>query len=151
MKVALDTNILAYAEGTNGVEMRDKALDLVQALPSGSVVLPTQVLGELFNVLVLKAKKPAASARTAILGWRDAYPLSETSATVMVNAVDLATDHRFRIWDAVVLAATAEAGCRLLLSEDLHDGFTLRGVTATNPFGPTRHPLLEVLLAGRDS
>ncbi len=42
MKVALDTNILAYAEGTNGVEMRDKALNLVQKLPGGSVVLPTQ-------------------------------------------------------------------------------------------------------------
>ena len=151
MKVALDTNILAYAEGTNGVEMRDKALDLVQALPGGSVVLPTQVLGELFNVLVLKAKRPAESARSAILGWRDAYPLSETSANVMVNAVDLATDHRLRIWDAVILAATAEAGCRLLLSEDLQDGFTWRGVTATNPFGTTRHPLLEVLLAGRDA
>jgi predicted nucleic acid-binding protein len=151
VKVALDTNILAYAEGTNGIEMRDKALDLVQRLPSGSVVLPTQVLGELFNVLVLKAKRPAASARTAILGWRDAYPFSETSTAVMVNAVDLATDHRLRIWDAVILAATAEAGCRLLLSEDLHDGFTWRGVTVTNPFGPIMHPLLEVLLDGRDS
>ena len=151
MKVALDTNILAYAEGTNGVEMREKALELVQSLPSGSVLIPTQVLGELFNVLVLKAKRPAASARTAILGWRDAYPLSETSATVMVNAIDLAADHRLRIWDAVILSATAEAGCRLLLSEDLQDGFTWRGVTATNPFGLTRHPLLDVLLAGSDS
>jgi predicted nucleic acid-binding protein len=151
VKVALDTNILAYAEGTNGVEMRDKALDLVEKLPGGSVVLPTQVLGELFNVLVLKAKRPAASARDAILGWQDAYPLSETSAIVMVNAIDLATDHRLRIWDAVILSATAEAGCRLLLSEDLQDGFTWRGVTATNPFGPTKHPLLDVLLGQTDS
>jgi predicted nucleic acid-binding protein len=151
VRVALDTNILAYAEGTNGSEMRDKALDLLQGLPSGSVVLPTPVLGELFNVLVLKAKRPAASARSAILGWRDAYPLSETSAAVMVDAVDLATDHRLRIWDSVILSATAEAGCRLLLSEDLQDGFTWRGVTATNPFGQTRHPLLEILLGQRQS
>jgi predicted nucleic acid-binding protein len=151
VKVALDTNILAYAEGTNGVEMRDKALDLLQRLPAGSVVLPTQVLGELFNVLVLKAKRPAASARTAILGWRDAFALSETSASVMVNAVDLATDHRLRIWDAVILAATTEAGCRLLLSEDLQDGFTWQGVTVTNPFGPTPDPLLAVVLGQPDS
>jgi predicted nucleic acid-binding protein len=151
VRVALDTNILAYAEGTNGVEMRDKALDLLQKLPSGSVVLPTQVLGELFNVLVLKAKRPAESARTAILGWRDAYAVSETSASVMVNAVDLATDHRLRIWDAVILAATAEAGCRLLLSEDLQDGFTWQGVTVTNPFGPTPSPLLAMVLAQSES
>ena len=147
MKVGLDTNILAYAEGTNGIAMRDKALDLVQALPVSSVVLPTQVLGELFNVLVLKAKRPAADARTAILGWRDAYPLSETSESVMINAIDLASDHRLRIWDAVILSATAEAGCRLLLSEDLQEGFTWRGVTTTNPFGASRHPLLDALLS----
>ncbi len=146
MKVVLDTNILAYAEGTNGIEMKEKALDLIQRLPTGSVVLPVQVLGELFNVLVLKAKKPAASARTAILTWRDTYPLSETSATVIVNAVDLAVDHHLRIWDSVILSATAEAGCRLLLSEDLQEGFTWQGVTVTNPFAATRHALLDALL-----
>ncbi len=146
MKVALDTNILAYAEGTHGVEMKEKALDLIQRLPAGSVVLPAQVLGELFNVLVLKARKPAAGARMAILTWRDAYALSDTSATVIVNAVDLAADHHLRIWDSVILSATAEAGCRLLLSEDLQEGFTWQGVTVTNPFAPAKHALLEALL-----
>jgi hypothetical protein len=76
--------------------------------------LPKGRASELLNVLVLKAKKPATSARTAILTWRDAYPLSETSATVMVNAVDLAADRNLRTWDSVILSATAEAGCRLL-------------------------------------
>jgi predicted nucleic acid-binding protein len=146
VKVALDTNILAYAEGTNGVEMKGKALDLLQRLPAGSVVLPTQVLGELFNVLVLKAKRPLTGARTAILTWRDAYPVSDTSAIVIVNAADLAADHKLRIWDSVILSATAEAGCRLLLSEDLQEGFTWRGVTVTNPFASTRHALLDALL-----
>jgi hypothetical protein len=28
MKIALDTNVLAYAEGANGTAMRDKALEL---------------------------------------------------------------------------------------------------------------------------
>ncbi len=69
MKVALDTNILAYAEGTNGAEMKNAALELIQDLPAGSIVLPVQTLGELFNVLVRKAEGPAASARTAILTW----------------------------------------------------------------------------------
>ena len=57
MKVALDTNILAYAEGANGSAMRDKALDLMQRLPSDVIVLPVQTLGELFNVLVRKVKQ----------------------------------------------------------------------------------------------
>lgn len=147
MQVALDTNVLAYAEGTNGAQMKEAALHLVERLPPGSIVLPVQALGELFNVLVLKAKRQVAAARAAILSWRDAYPVVDTSAAVMLNATDLATDHNFRIWDAVVLSAAAEAGCRLLLSEDLQDGFTWRGVTVTNPFASTRHVLLRALLA----
>jgi predicted nucleic acid-binding protein len=146
MKIALDTNVLAYAEGANGAARRDEALALIQRLPAGAVVLPVQTLGELFNVLVRKIKRRPAQARAAVLSWRDAYPVPETSAAAMVNATDLATDHDLTIWDSVVLAASAEAGCRLLLSEDLQEGFTWHGVTVTNPFSPALHPLLEALL-----
>ncbi len=150
MRIALDTNVLAHAEGIHGAAMRDKALELLQRLPAGAVVLPVQTLGELFNVLVRKAKRPPARAREAMLSWRDAYAVVETSATVMVNATDLASDHGLTIWDSVVLAASAEAECRLFLSEDLQEGFTWRGVTVTNPFAPTLHPLLAALLTERE-
>jgi predicted nucleic acid-binding protein len=146
VKVALDTNVLAYAEGTNGSRMKKAALQLIQRLPGGSIVLPVQTLGELFNVLVLKAKRPARNARSAILSWRDAYAVIDTSSAVMLNAADLATNHDLRVWDAVVLAAAAESECRLLLSENLQEGFTWRGVTVTNPFAVTRHALLGALL-----
>ena len=146
MKVALDTNVLAYAEGANGAAKRDKALELIQRLPPAAIVLPVQTLGELFNVLVRKARRRPAAARAAVLSWRDAYSTVETSATVIVSATDLASDHGLTIWDSVVLAASAEAECRLLLSEDLQAGFTWRGVTVTNPFGPVLHPLLAAML-----
>lgn len=147
MRVALDTNVLAYAEGTNGAPMREKALTLVRSLPPESVMLPVQTLGELFHVLVRKAKRRPTRARAAILTWRDAYPVIDTSATVMLGAADLASDHGLSIWDSVVLSAAAEAECRLLLSEDLQSGFTWRGVTVVNPFAETVHPLLEALLS----
>jgi predicted nucleic acid-binding protein len=146
--VALDTNVLAYAEGVSGAAMRARALDLVEKLPTGAALLPVQTLGELFNVLVRKARRSPAEGRAAILAWRDAFPLIETSASIMLAATDLAIDHRLGIWDAVLLAAAAAAGCRLLLSEDLQDGFTWNGVTVTNPFAPSRHLLLDSLLAG---
>lgn len=146
MRVALDTNILAYAEGVNGTERRTQALELLKRLPDHAVIVPAQALGELFNVLVTKAKRSREAARTAVLTWRDAYAVSDTSAMVVVNALDLARDHRMRIWDAVMLSVAAEADCRLLLSEDLQDGFTWRGVSVTNPFGSKRHRLLDALL-----
>src|SRR5689334_6778741 len=108
MKVALDTNILAYAEGTNGTGMRDKALEVVQRLPPASIVLPVQTLGELFHVLVRKARRRSSRARAAVLEWRDAFAVMETSPAVMISATDLASDHGLSIWDSVVLAAAAE-------------------------------------------
>src|SRR5580692_5448461 len=127
--------------------MRRTALELVDKLPEGAVLLPVQTLGELFNLLVRKAGRAPARARKAILSWRDAFSLIETSAEVMLAATDLATDHQLSIWDAVILSATAEAGCRLLLSEDLQEGFTWKGVTVTNPFSTPKHELLAALLA----
>lgn len=145
MKVALDTNILAYAEGVNGSSMKKAALDLVEKLPQDSVVLPVQVLGELFQVLVRKAGRSPVKARAAILGWRNAFTLMETSPAVLLAAVDLAVN-RFGIWDAVILCAAAEADCRLLLSEDMQDGFVWKGVTIANPFASAIHPLIQALL-----
>jgi predicted nucleic acid-binding protein len=146
VKIALDTNVLAYAEGVNDIEKRDIVLDLVRNLPQEAAVIPVQVLGELFNVLVRKAGRSRTDAREAMLGWRDTFPVIETSPEIMLAAADLATDHQFGIWDAVILSAASQAGCRLLLSEDLQDGFTWGGVTVANPFASPRHALLESLM-----
>ena len=145
--VALDTNILVYAEGLNGRPMRDKALQLLERLPEESTLLPVQALAELLYVLVRKAGRSRSTARQAVLGWGDTYPLIETSPSVLVTAMDLAVDHKLSIWDAVMLSAAADARCRLLLSEDLQDGFTWSGVTVTNPFKTPGHPILDRLLS----
>jgi hypothetical protein len=36
MRIALDTNLLVYAEAANGARMRDRALKLIQRLPPGA-------------------------------------------------------------------------------------------------------------------
>ena len=145
MRVAFDTNVLAYAEGLGDPPKQKAALALIERLSKNTAVIPVQVLGELFHVLVRKGRRSTADARTAILGWSDAFPLAETSPAIMLAAMDLATDHRLGIWDSVVLAAASHADCRLLLSEDLQDGFTWGGVTVANPFASTRHALLQTL------
>lgn len=146
MNVALDTNVLAYAEGINGTKQREAALAIIRKLPQEVCVVPIQVLGELFNVLVKKAGKSRSEARDALLSWRDAFSVVPTSPEILLAAADLASDHQLGIWDAVILSATAHAGCRLLLSQDLQDGFTWAGVTVVDPFASQPHPLLRALL-----
>ena len=144
--MAVDTNLLVYAEGVNGAEKKKHALEILKALPRSSVSIPIQVLGELFQVLVRKANRSPQQARNAILTWGDAFPLTDTTKSVILAAAELAPTHRLSFWDAVILASAAESDCRLLLSEDLQPGFTWHGVTVTNPFAASRHPLLESLL-----
>jgi predicted nucleic acid-binding protein len=146
MNVAVDTNVLAYAEGVNGVHHQHQAIALLQSLPPDTTLVPVQVLGELHAVLVRKARKSRPDAAAAVLSWGDAFPLIETSNDVLLAAMDLAHAHQLSIWDAVILSAAADARCRLLLSQDLQEGFTWRGVTVTNPFASSRHPLLDALL-----
>lgn len=146
MRLALDTNVLAYAEGVNGTAMQDPALRIISRLPAGEAFLPVQAIGELFYLLVRKAGRSAPQARSALLIWQDAFLLIETSRNVTLAAVDLASRHRFKIWDAVMLSAASSVGCRLLLSEDLQHGFTWNGVTVVNPFSKTPHALLAEAL-----
>lgn len=147
MNVALDTNVLVYAEGLNGKPAQRRALALIETLEPDSTLIPVQVLGELFSVLTRKAGRPRDKAAAAVLSWGDTFALIETSNDVLLAATDLASIHGLNTWDAVVLSAAADAHCRLLLSEDLQDGFTWRGVTVVNPFAAERHPLLRPLLS----
>lgn len=143
MRLALDTNVLAYAEGVNGAAARKAALGILEKLPQESTLIPVQALGELFAVLVRKAGRSPERARAAILGWQDAFPLIETSPSVLLAGADLAATHRLSIWDSVIVSAAAAAGCRLLLSEDLQSGFTWNGVTVVNPLSAKGQELME--------
>jgi len=46
VRVALDTNVLAYAEGVNGRDRKQATLRLFERLPQDAVVVPVQALGE---------------------------------------------------------------------------------------------------------
>jgi predicted nucleic acid-binding protein len=146
MRVAIDTNILAYAEGVGDIARRDATMELLSRLPPESVLIPVQVLGELFRVLTGKAKCPPDEARARILQWADSFEVADSSWSAFQSAFDLTADHGLQIWDALILSVTAENRCRILLTEDMQHGFTWRGVTVVNPYQIPSHPLLSSLL-----
>lgn len=87
-------------------------------------------MGELYRVLTGKAKRDPSEVREAILAWADSFEVTDSSWVAFQSALDLAADHGLQIWDALILSVAADNRCRLLLSEDLQNGFTWRGVTA---------------------
>jgi len=146
MKAALDTNIMAYAEGVGEKTRCQAARNLTQLLPATNVVIPDQTLGELYRVLTGKAGRSREDAREAILSWSTAFSVVDSTWESFQAAFDLTVDHSLQIWDALILSVAAANHCHLLISEDFQSGFTWRGVTVLDPFLEPSGNLLTDLL-----
>ena len=147
MKVGVDTNILFYAEGLDDAVRMNAARKLLARLPKSRLVIPVQVFGELFSLLVRKGRFPPAEARRRVGDLQRGCEAWSTTLPVFQAALDLAAAHALQLWDAVILAAVSEAGCDLLISEDYQHGLTLRGVMIVDPFRSPPHPRLGAMLA----
>nr|WP_247886856.1 PIN domain-containing protein [Azospirillum sp. SYSU D00513] len=131
----------------NDAERQVRALEIISALPESETTIPVQVMGEVLRALLAKGKWQRREPCDAVGSWRLVYHVQDTTDAVLTGAMDLIERHGFQVWDAIILAASAEAGCGLLLSEDMQDGFSWRGVTIANPFIDPVHPLLAAVLA----
>jgi predicted nucleic acid-binding protein len=145
MRICLDINILAYAEGLNKAASpprQEETIRLLSSLPAECIVIPGQVLGELFRVLTGKAGRSATDARAAVMQWADSHETVDTPWAAFQAAFDLTATAQFQMWDALIVSIAAENRCRILLSEDMQHNFTCRGVTIVNPYAVPTHPLL---------
>ena len=150
MRVALDSNILAYLAGVSRSAEDDgkiaKVRDLVSRLAeSVSLIAPTQTLGELFVVL-RRSGASADDVREVLLEFAEAFGTSASETRTTLSAADLVVDHKLQFWDALIITAAADAGCALLLSEDMQHGFVTRGLTIVNPLADKVHPKLTTLI-----
>lgn len=150
MRVALDSNILAYLAGVSRSTEDDGKIAKVRELVSRlaetvSLIAPAQTLGELFVVL-RRSGASAEEAREVLLEFAEAFGTSASETRTVLSAVDLVVDHKLQFWDALIVTAAADAGCALLLSEDMQHGFVTRGLTIVNPLTDNTHPKLAVLI-----
>ena len=137
MRVALDTNILACAEGVGDIERRMVATQSIRAIEDGKLFIATQALMELYNVLVRKGGLTPEDARERIAFWQVSANPVPTTPDVLTEAMELSVRHQFRIWDAIIVVTAGIAGCSALLTEDMHAGFVWRGTMLVNPFRRT--------------
>lgn len=107
---------------------------------------PAQTLGELFIVLH-RAGTPSEECRTILIEFTEALGSADSASRTALAAADLVVDHKLQFWNALIVTAAAEAGCTMLLSEDMQHGFVVRGLTIVNPLAEQPHPKLAALLA----
>jgi predicted nucleic acid-binding protein len=98
-------------------------------------VISVQVLNEFTNVLRRKLGRDWNEIEEAIEDIRAVLaPARPVTIDTHASAVTLSREHGFSFYDALIVASAVEAGCDLLLSEDLQHGRTVAGVAIQNPF-----------------
>lgn len=153
-RVAYDTNVLAYIAGVNRGEddlaKIEAARSLHEKLGVDCIcIAPLQALGELYTLLA-RYQRDRQFAYDRVALFRQEFEDAAASSEVFTAALDLATDHKLQMWDALILATASHAGCSLLLSEDMQDGCAWRGTTVVNPFVEKPHRALARVLARLD-
>ena len=132
--VFVDTNVLLYT-----LDMTDRSraaaasrwMDILWS--SGRGCLSWQVLNEFYANAVRKLKTPERTARS-VIETLAAWEMAHFSLPLARRAWRWCDAAGLSYWDALILAAAEDRGCRWLLSEDFQHGRTYGSVRAINPF-----------------
>ena len=136
-KFFLDTNVLVYSFDSSAPAKQQIARQLIEtALSSQMGLISSQVVQEFLNVAQRKFDRPmsVSEARNYLNGVL--LPLCHhfSSIDLYDKALMLREETGYSFYDALIVTAAIEMGCKTLLSEDLQDGRIIHNVTILNPF-----------------
>jgi predicted nucleic acid-binding protein len=133
----LDTNILVYSLAANEPRKQPVATVLIQmALDTGRGFISTQVVQEFLNLATRRASPVFSESETAEYLKTVLQPLCAhfPSFAFYERALQIRLETGYSFYDALIVAAAVELGCRRLLTEDLQHGRKIQGLTILNPF-----------------
>jgi len=136
LTVFADSNVLIYAASGRPADAA-KAVRARQIAREEEVVISFQVLQEFYANAVHPRKLALTPAQAAAYcrAWL-VFPVAPLGAGTFVRTIETAMRYRISHWDAAILAAALESGCRIVYSEDLNHGQDYGGVRVGNPFRP---------------
>ena len=134
--VFFDTNVLLYCFDDRVRAKRDAARQWVAAgWSERRGRISHQVLGEFYSNARRKFSSAisAGDARAEVRRFQHWQPWVTDHATIETA---WAVESRFGLnyWDALIIAAAQQLGCRFLLSEDMQHEQHIDGVQIINPF-----------------
>ncbi|HUD15277.1 MAG TPA: PIN domain-containing protein [Terracidiphilus sp.] len=130
----LDTNVLAYSDDPRDPAKQQTALNLIKVhLRERTGVVSLQVLQEYFDAATRKLKLNAELAKQRVQVFAK-FHVAEPTVIDILAAIDIHRLHSFSFWDALIVLMAKQAGCRVLLSEDMQNGREIDGVKIVNPF-----------------
>ena len=136
-RFTLDTNLLVYSIDNAAGARHRLAREIVDRAVECECWLTLQALGEFYVAATRKGMAPPAEAAAQAADWLELFPTVTASPAALRAALAEATAGRASYWDALLVATAAEAGCTIVLTEDMSDGSILSGVRVHNPFAPS--------------
>jgi predicted nucleic acid-binding protein len=116
--IALDSNILVYAEAANDPSNRHiTAQELILQLGAPGAIVPLQVLAEFLNVCRRKALLSTGKAVARVGGYMDVFDIPETTPDDLLAAAQYAERYQLAYFDALICAVATRAGATVMLSE----------------------------------
>jgi len=146
-RFSLDTNILVYATDRDAGDKHDRALEIIARAARRPCILTIQALAEFYHATTRKGIVPRAEAAAQVRDWLELFQTAAAAADALQLALQASERGRLGFWDALMVATARQAGCSVLLSEDMADGTKPEGVIVLNPFkGPNLPPAVAALL-----
>ncbi|HWZ66650.1 MAG TPA: PIN domain-containing protein [Stellaceae bacterium] len=126
----LDSNVLVY--GFTSDPRAHKAQELLARGCTAGV----QGLNEFVNVARRKLGMTWVEVRDALAAIRTLCPtILPIDIDTHTDALQIAERYRLSIFDALMVTAALRVDCRILWSEDMHDGLIVEGrLRVANPF-----------------
>lgn len=147
-RFTLDTNILIYGLDRKAGHRHLLAARIVRYARLCDCWLTLQSVSEFYAAVTRKRLVTATDAVAQVVDWFDMFPTVAASEAAVRAALVAAAAGRASYWDLLLVATAAEAGCSVILTEDLDDGGVLHGVRILNPFaGDALAPEASRLLA----
>ncbi len=133
-KVFLDTNILIYSYSKDEKQKQKIALKVIDKYSRG-IIISTQVINELTNILFKKFKIDATTIKKTIIELDSVFNIEEFDIVTQIKAVEIKEKYRLQFYDSLILATALENRCTILFSEDMQDGQVIENtLTIVNPF-----------------
>lgn len=132
-----DTNILVYSFDAGTPEKARRAEELIHAaLASGLGMISYQVAQEFVAVARGRFRTPMTFEEIEVYWERTLRPLLmvHSSPSMFLSALDLCRASQLSWYDALIVSAALQGGCKILFSEDLQHGRRFGNLRVENPF-----------------
>jgi predicted nucleic acid-binding protein len=146
MRVSFDTNMLIYAVSDSDPDKQRLAQNLIGQTARLNGLIVQQVYGEFFNYCARKKILGKETVLEQVAQWQKIFPPVATAAKDHPAAFDLAHRYQLQFWDALILHVAASAGVDTIFSEDMQNGFSVRGLQVINPFDPINQAFIQTFI-----